>query len=195
MLTQYLRGIPVEERLPDKWRDLFLKEKSDWPLTLTETDFAEAVAWSALLPTPPDRPENAARRNQRLREQYEQRSGEYAWEIMVAFARAAHVLLGHLDHRDIRRGVGKRLEDDVLGRAVAHRHRAFVGLVFDLEPGRDQLQYFRARGTRRDDARLEQRLLGRHSKIGADAPRPAFEGPKINGAPSGCRRRGGCFPH
>jgi len=97
MLTQYLRGIPVEERLPDKWRDLFLKEKSDWPLTLTETDFAEAVAWSALLPTPPDRPENAARRNQRLREQYEQRSGEYAWEIMVAFARAAHVLLGHLD--------------------------------------------------------------------------------------------------
>lgn len=97
MLAQYLRAIDPDERLPEKWRDLFLKKESDWELTLPQADYAEAVAWAALLPQPPTSPETGGKRNSRLVAQYGRRSSEYAWELMQAFARAAHILLEHLD--------------------------------------------------------------------------------------------------
>jgi hypothetical protein len=97
MLAQYLRAIDPDERLPEKWRDLFLKKQSDWELSLPQTDYSEAVAWDALLPQPPASPETAGKRNSRLVAQYDRRSSEYAWELMQAFARAAHILLEHLD--------------------------------------------------------------------------------------------------
>jgi hypothetical protein len=97
MLAQYLRGIPAKERLPEKWRELFLKKESDWDLTLSQAQFEQAVAWAALLPSPPPSPETGGTRNRRLVEQYGHRSSDYAWELTQAFARAAHILLEHLD--------------------------------------------------------------------------------------------------
>jgi hypothetical protein len=97
MLAQYLRGIVRGERLPEKWRDLFLEKMSDWELTLPQAEFAEAVAWARLLPPPPASPETGGTRNRRLAEQYGRRSSDYAWELTQAFARAAHILLEHLD--------------------------------------------------------------------------------------------------
>lgn len=97
MLAQYLRGIDPGERLPEKWRNLFLKKESDWELSLPQAEFADAVAWAALLPQPPAAPETAGTRNRRLVEQYARRSSEYAWELMQAFARAGHILIEHLD--------------------------------------------------------------------------------------------------
>lgn len=97
MLAQYLRNVTAEEREPEKWRDLFMKPPTEWELPGPQQRYADAVAWAALLPGPPAKTENAAARNKRLIDQYARNSGEGAWEIMRAFARAAHVLLGHLD--------------------------------------------------------------------------------------------------
>ena len=94
-----MRGIDPEERTPEDWRDLFMQAASEWP-TAADAMRRYATRWpgrrcSAGLPgaagnrrrsaTP------AARRNMTSARR------EYAWEIMRAFARAAHVLLGHLD--------------------------------------------------------------------------------------------------
>lgn len=97
MLAQYLRGIDPDERLTGIWRDLFMKKESDWELSLPQADYAEAAAWAALLPQPPTAPETGGKRNSRLVAQYDRRSSDYAWELMQAFARAAHILLAHLD--------------------------------------------------------------------------------------------------
>ncbi len=97
MLAQYLRGIDAEEREPEKWRELFMKPVAEWPLPGPKQRYSDAVAWSALLPGAPAKPENASTRNRRLIEQYASAPHEYAWETMRAFARASHVLLGHLD--------------------------------------------------------------------------------------------------
>jgi hypothetical protein len=97
MLALFLRGIDPEHREPEKWRDLFMKPVSDWDLPTPIQRYVDAVAWAELLPAPPAKPENAGLRNRRLVEQYGRPPGEYAWEIMRAFARAAHVLLGHAD--------------------------------------------------------------------------------------------------
>jgi hypothetical protein len=97
MLALYLRGIAPEEREPEKWRELFAKPVSEWGLPGPMQRYADAVAWTELLPAVPAKPENAGARNRRLLDQYARAPGEYGWEIMRAFARAAHVLLGHAD--------------------------------------------------------------------------------------------------
>ena len=97
MLALYLRGIDPEEREPEKWRELFTKPVSEWDLPGPMQRYADAVAWAELVPAAPAKPENASARNRRLLEQYARAPGEYGWEIMRAFARAAHVLLGHAD--------------------------------------------------------------------------------------------------
>ena len=97
MLALYLRGIDPEEREPEKWRELFTKPVSEWDLPGPMQRYADAVAWAELVPAAPAKPENASARNRRLLEQYARAPGEYGWEIMRAFARAAHVLLGHTD--------------------------------------------------------------------------------------------------
>jgi Baseplate J-like protein len=97
MLALFLRGIDPEHREPEKWRDLFMKPVSDWDLPTPMQRYVDAVAWAELLPAAPTKPENASVRNRRLVDQYGRPPDEYAWEIMRAFARAAHVLLGHAD--------------------------------------------------------------------------------------------------
>lgn len=97
LLAHYLRGIDPNDRLPEKWRDLFTRPVSEWQLGKPPATYAEAVAWADLLPTPPAAVESGSARNRRLVAQYERHSPDYAWEIARAFARAAHVLLGHLD--------------------------------------------------------------------------------------------------
>ena len=81
-------------------------------------------------------------------------------EIGVAMRRDAarrDFLLG--DDRHARRGVGQRVEDDPLGRAVADGDRRLVALGLDLEPAFDQLQDLRARRARGDDAGFEERCF------------------------------------
>lgn len=97
LLSHYLRGIDPNDRLPEKWRDLFTRAVSEWQLAEDPATYAEAVSWSDLLPVPPVAVETAGARNRRLVAQYGRQSPDYAWEIARAFARAAHVLLGHLD--------------------------------------------------------------------------------------------------
>jgi hypothetical protein len=97
MLALFLRGIDPEHREPEKWRDLFMKPVSEWDLPGPMQAYVDAVAWAELLPAPPAKPENAGARNRRLVDQYGRAPGDYAWEIMRAFARAADVLLGHAD--------------------------------------------------------------------------------------------------
>lgn len=97
MLALYLRGIDPEEREPEKWRELFMKAAADWELPGPMRRYSEAIAWSDILPTPPAKPENTSGRSRRLLDQYGRPPEEYGWEIMRAFARAAHVLLGHVD--------------------------------------------------------------------------------------------------
>ena len=95
LLGLYLRGIDPDDRTPEKWRDLFLKKKADRQLKASEAEFVAAVTWKDLLSSFPVEVETGGKRNQRLLEQYNRQSPDYAWEIMRAFARAAHVLLGH----------------------------------------------------------------------------------------------------
>ena len=110
LLGLYLRRRDPTLRTPESWRDLFsdpdLFEPRADPadengrlarLATLRRETEAALAWQDLLPGFPDRAETAASRNRRLLEQYSIRSPDYGWEIMRAFARAAHVLLGHLD--------------------------------------------------------------------------------------------------
>jgi len=97
MLGLYLRGIDPDDRVPEKWRNLFLKAKADRQLQISEAEFAAAVTWKDLLTAFPVEVETGGKRNQRLLEQYDRQSPDYAWEIMRAFARAAHIVLGHQD--------------------------------------------------------------------------------------------------
>jgi hypothetical protein len=110
LLGLYLRGTDPAQRTPERWRDLFSDPDLFEPrvdpaeenqrlarVAALRREIAAALAWPGLLPGFPDRPETSARRNRRLLEQYGVRSPDYGWEIMRAFARAAHVLLGHLD--------------------------------------------------------------------------------------------------
>jgi hypothetical protein len=97
LLAQYLRGVDPDDRLPEKWRDLFTKPVSEWQLPAPQWFYTEAAAWSDLAPAAPAAIETGGARNRRLVEQYDRKSPDYAWELARAFARAAHVLLGHLD--------------------------------------------------------------------------------------------------
>lgn len=97
LLGFYLRGIEPDDRFPEKWRDLFLKSKEDRQLPDTPAVFEEALAWKELFTAFPIEVETGGERNQRLLAQYDRHTPDYdyAWEIMRAFARAAHIVLGH----------------------------------------------------------------------------------------------------
>lgn len=97
LLGLYSRGIDADDRVPEKWRDLFLKSPEDRQLDASPGEFQEAVAWKDLMAAFPVEVETGGSRNLRLLQQYDRRSPDYAWEIMRAFARAAHSVLGHLD--------------------------------------------------------------------------------------------------
>ncbi|MEM6635167.1 MAG: hypothetical protein AAF667_04680 [Pseudomonadota bacterium] len=93
-LGLYLRGGDDVQRTPEFWRDLYLEPVEDWPDT---TSAAARVAWERLAPVFPAQQETRGRRNERLLSQYGERTGDQTWEIARAFARASHVLLGHLN--------------------------------------------------------------------------------------------------
>ncbi len=95
LLGLYLGNVDPEDRMPEKWRDLFMKQPADRKLNGTYAEFEDAVSWKDLLPAFPANVETGGKRNARLLEQYDRQSPDYAWEIMRAFARAAHILLGH----------------------------------------------------------------------------------------------------
>lgn len=94
MLGLYLRGGDDETRLPEYWRDIYLRAVDDWP---DVAGAADRVVWKRLAPTVPPQQETRGRRNERLNKQYGQRTDDYAWEVNRAFARASHTLLGYLN--------------------------------------------------------------------------------------------------
>ena len=94
MLGLYLRGAPAHERTPEHWRDVFLRHEDEWP---DAAGAAMRVAWARLAAVVPSAQETRGRRNERLLKQYDATTGDHAWEINRAFARATHVLLGYLN--------------------------------------------------------------------------------------------------
>jgi hypothetical protein len=97
-LTLYLRGAPADWRDPELWRELFASQESDWPDASWLDQLKDNhLVWRALWQSPPDAPETAETRNARLRRQYDAGHDDQTMEIARAFARALHVLTGHLD--------------------------------------------------------------------------------------------------
>ncbi|MGB3336099.1 MAG: baseplate J/gp47 family protein [Devosia sp.] len=96
MLARFARGAAPEARTEDYWRKLPTRK-----LTPGEAEAArQAVAhltWSSLFADLPARPEGRRSRNERLLASYHAPSTDQAQQIMRAFSRAAHVLLGHVD--------------------------------------------------------------------------------------------------
>ncbi|WP_019960109.1 baseplate J/gp47 family protein [Woodsholea maritima] len=97
LLTRYMRGTPLDQRQDALFRELFMRLESGNQDQADLLAAAARVKWAALAPSAPDRAENGAQRNERLRQQYNAPPGNYAWEIARAFARALHVQLGHLN--------------------------------------------------------------------------------------------------
>ena len=100
MLAVFLRDSDAakdEMRTPEYWRDLLLEETDQWPDSAELKAVVEALDWQRVLTDLPADPETAGKRNRRLLEQYGLRTSDYTWEMLRAFARASHVLLGHLD--------------------------------------------------------------------------------------------------
>ncbi len=97
MMGLVARGAAMEERLPETWRCRFSLDPAEWPDPAQRDAFSQTLAWRTLARAWPDRAETARRRNARLLDQYALRSTDYGWEAMRAGARAAHVLLGHLE--------------------------------------------------------------------------------------------------
>ncbi len=96
LLGLYLRGEPAADRLPEVWRDLFLRPEAEWPQPARLNDISARVDWARVAPARPPRPESRGQRTTRLLTQYAAPpDGDPAWEIARAFSRAAHVLLGH----------------------------------------------------------------------------------------------------
>ena len=88
------RSADETERLPETWRNRFM-DPEQWPAPSAQAAFAERLVWKDLYTDFPTRAETGGERSQRLLAQYAEQRGDYAWEIMRAFARAAHVLLAH----------------------------------------------------------------------------------------------------
>ena len=100
MLSLFLRdgeALKPEHRTPEFWRDLLLEEVPQWPTRQQRQAALTALTWKDVYTDFPIAPETAGKRNSRLLTQYGSQSSDYTWEMMRAFARAAHVLLGHLD--------------------------------------------------------------------------------------------------
>lgn len=97
MLGLYCRGVDPADRTPEKWRDLFMKPKAGRQLKTSAVEIETSSVWKDVFTAFPVEAETQGKRNKRLLEQYAVQSPDYAWEIMRAFARAAHILLGHLN--------------------------------------------------------------------------------------------------
>lgn len=93
----YLRDTDPVDRTPEKWRDLFMKPVAERQLNNSAAEYETSVVWKDIYMAFPVDIETGGKRNQRLLEQYDRQSPDYAWETMRAFARAAHILLGHQD--------------------------------------------------------------------------------------------------
>lgn len=97
-LALFLRGAPMEVRDPDYWRLLFSRPPSEWPNPARLADLRDdKLVWRDLWRAAPDEPETTARRNARLLADYGATHDDQTIEIARAFARALHVLLGHLE--------------------------------------------------------------------------------------------------
>jgi hypothetical protein len=96
-LVQYLRGAPDRFRDPDLWLRLFEAAPDDRPGAAEQAELLASLAWRTLWRDFPEEVESPAARARRLREEYLAPPGEPTSEIARAFARALHVLLGHLD--------------------------------------------------------------------------------------------------
>ena len=96
MLGLYCRGVDPADRTPEKWRDLFMKTEAERQVKTSAVAIETSSVWKDVFAAFPVEVEAQGKRNQRLLEQYADQSTDYAWEIMRAFARAAHILLGHL---------------------------------------------------------------------------------------------------
>jgi Baseplate J-like protein len=91
MRAQFYRGEQTERNTVAYWNALLSNPLAEE----TIADIEKFSAWPSLLPILPPLPENNVERNKRLLTAYLAQSPDYAEEIMRAFARAAHVLLGH----------------------------------------------------------------------------------------------------
>jgi len=97
MLGLYCRGIDPVDRTPEKWRDVFMKPVAERQLKASAVEFENSSVWKDVFTPFPVDVETQGKRNKRLLDQYDTLSSDYAWETMRAFARAAHILLGHLN--------------------------------------------------------------------------------------------------
>lgn len=91
----YMRGADADLRVPERWRDVFTKPADAWPDAAVLSEVIDAVIWERLAPQAPPTRELRGQRNRRLLSQYNGARGDMSWEILRAFARASHVLLGH----------------------------------------------------------------------------------------------------
>ncbi|MHC2284111.1 hypothetical protein ACVME8_010781 [Bradyrhizobium diazoefficiens] len=96
MLARFIRDVSGEVRTEDYWRDLFQRALAPQDIADAQA-YAGKLVWKTLLEPLPAKPETTRLRNERLLALYARRSPDQAHEIMRAFARAAHVLLGHVD--------------------------------------------------------------------------------------------------
>ncbi|MCE3288343.1 MAG: hypothetical protein K0R83_355 [Caulobacter sp.] len=92
MLARFLRGASGDAREADFWRTLFAGDPADWPAALA---LRPDLDWPALMADFPSEPETALLANRRLLAAYDAKASDYGLDIMRAFARAAHVLMGH----------------------------------------------------------------------------------------------------
>lgn len=97
LFSLYARGADAASRDPALWRDLSLRPPGERPGPAELAEVLAAVPWKALAPALPPEQETRGRRSERLLGQYNRPPGDLGWEIMRAFARAAHVVLGYLD--------------------------------------------------------------------------------------------------
>ncbi|MCP5086621.1 MAG: hypothetical protein GY952_07465 [Rhodobacteraceae bacterium] len=97
LLGLYMRGSDGDLRAPEIWRDVFTKDETEWPSPAEMAEAADKVAWKKLAPKAPPTKELRGQRNARLLDQYNAPRDDLSWEVLRAFARASHVLLGHAD--------------------------------------------------------------------------------------------------
>lgn len=91
-------GASPELRLPEAWRETPWESGFRRPSAEEVAAFASRVPWNALKPSrPPGTGAELVERPGRLEAQYAAGFEDGGQEILRAFARASHVLLGHLD--------------------------------------------------------------------------------------------------
>ena len=74
-----------------------MKPVAERQLNASAIELETSSVWKDLFTAFPVEIETGGKRNERLLDQYDQQSPDYAWETMRAFARSAHIVLGYLD--------------------------------------------------------------------------------------------------